>query len=44
MKADLIVKQHPDCLNQSALMRFALWQRYNKNPQKLFDKWIEENE
>lgn len=44
MKADLIVKEHPKCLNQSDLMRFALWQLYNKNPQKLFDKWIEENE
>lgn len=44
MKADLIVKEHPNCLNQSDLMRFALFQLYSKNPQKLFDKWIEENE
>jgi hypothetical protein len=43
-KADLIVKEHPKCLNQSDLMRFALWRLYNKNPQKLFDKWIKENE
>lgn len=43
-KADLIIKQHPNCLNQSDLLRFALWNSYNKNPQKLFDKWIEENE
>ena len=43
VKTDLIVKEHPKCLNKSDLMRFALWQYYNKNPQKLFDKWIEEN-
>ena len=43
-KVDLIVKEHPGCLNQSDLMRFALWTKYNKNPQKLFDKWIKENE
>jgi len=26
------------------LMRMALWRLYERNPQKLFDKWIEENE
>jgi hypothetical protein len=43
-KADLIVKDHPNCLKQSDLMRMALWRLYERNPQKLFDKWIEENE
>jgi len=41
-KAELIVVEHPDCLNQSDLMRFALWRLYNRNPQKLFDKYVEE--
>jgi len=41
-KIELIVKQHPDCLKQSDLMRIALWNLYCKNPQKLFDKFFEE--
>lgn len=43
-KVDLIVKKHPQCLNQSGLMRFSLWKIYNENPQKLYDDWIKENE
>lgn len=43
-KVELIVKEHPNCLRQSDLMRMALWILYNRNPQKLFDKWIKENE
>ena len=42
-KAELIVKNHPDCLKQSYLMRISLWWIYDKNPQKLFNEWIKEN-
>lgn len=42
-RGELIVKEHPECLRQSDLMRFALCCLYDKNPQKIFDKWIKEN-
>lgn len=42
-KVELIIKEHPDSVNQSPMMRMALWIFFNKNPQKLFDKAIEEN-
>jgi hypothetical protein len=37
-KADLIIKEHPNCLKQSEMLRMALWILYDKNPQKLYDK------
>jgi hypothetical protein len=43
-KVDLIVKRHPECLHQSGLRRWSLWEIYNKNPQKLYNDWIKVNQ
>jgi len=43
-KVELIIKEHPNSVHQSDLMRLALWSHYNKNPQKLFDNWVKEND
>ena len=40
-KLSLIMKEKPKYLQYSGLMKFAIWNNYNKNPQKLFDKYVE---
>jgi hypothetical protein len=42
-KIELIIKRHPNCINQSQLMRLSLWRLYNNNPQKLYDEWVKDN-
>ena len=39
-KLSLIIKERPDYLRYSGLMKFAILNNYNKNPQKLFDKYF----
>jgi hypothetical protein len=42
-RVQLIIKQHPGCDTGSGMLLFGLHVSYSKNPQKLFNKWIEQN-
>lgn len=42
-RIELIIKEHPNCDNGSDMLLFGLHVSYSNNPQKLFNKWIKEN-